>query len=213
MRYLVVILIYLLSGCSIIKSSKEITPGDTQPTRKYERKTESSRVIKPDDSTQSEADKLEPSEDEDVLNAAFTDVWFATIEGIKWMKWAPIYVDEKQGDILLKEAYVYNKSGKIVRTFKWPDLDSRTTTSIDDYLQKISFYNPNDVVSKPIFSQESMTINIKRVRNTKTKVEIEYKITPYLESGEFAKDVKSNNYIESVLIKKIKENLSGSLIE
>lgn len=213
MRYLLVILLYLLSGCSIIKSSREVKPTDTKPTRKYERKTESSQISKPEDSKQSAPSKLEPSEDEDVLNASFTDVWFATIGGIKWMKWPPIYVDEKQGEILLKEAYVYKKGGSIVRTFKWPDLDSRTTTSIDDYLQKISFYNPSDVVSRPIFSQESMTINIKSVRNTKTKVEIEYKITPYLESGEFAKDVKSNDYIESVLLKKIKENLSGSLIE
>lgn len=213
MRYLFVILIYLLSGCSIIKSSKEVRPRDTQPTRKYERKTEGSQSRKSEDSNQSTTAKIEPLEDENVLNASFTDVWFATIEGIKWIKWAPIYVDEKQGEILLKEAYVYNKSGSIVRTFKWPDLDSRTTTSIDDYLQKISFYNPNDVVSRPIFSQESMTINIKSVRNTKTKVEMEYKITPYLESGEFAKDVKSNDYIESVLLKKIKENLSGSFIE
>ena len=213
MRYLLVILLYLLSGCSIIKSSREVKPTDTKPTRKYERKTESSQISKPEDSKQSAPSKLEPSEDEDVLNASFTDVWFATIGGIKWMKWPPIYVDEKQGEILLKEAYVYKKGGSIVRTFKWPDLDSRTTTSIDDYLQKISFYNPSNVVSRPIFSQESMTLNIKSVRNTKTKVEIEYKITPYLESGEFAKDVKSNDYIESVLLKKIKENLSGSLIE
>ena len=156
--------------------------------------------------------KEEPTEEKNVFNASFTDVWFATLEGVKWIKWSPAFMDEKTGEIILKEAYVYKKSGNIVRTFQWPTGEVRKLPNIDDYLKKVAIYNAATNVYRPVFSQESMRIRITRLKNTKTKVDIDYNITPYLESANFAEEVKSNNYIESLLLKKIWETLQGSYI-
>ncbi|MDA2921147.1 hypothetical protein MYX76_16930 [Desulfobacterota bacterium AH_259_B03_O07] len=206
-------IIFFIASCSSIYQSRDLRPYGTKQSRKYEQKAEYKKPTKSEKAKPSKPRKKKPSKQENVINASFTDVWFATLEGIKWIKWSPAFIDEKSGEIILKEAYVYKKSGKILRTFKWPTDDTQRLQSIDDYLQTIAYYKDSSKIYRPVFSQESMKIKIIRIKNTKTKIDIDYKIRPYLDSAKFAEEIKSNNYIETVLLQKIKENLKDSFID
>ena len=126
------------------------------------------------------------------------------------VKWNPAFIDEKEGVIRLKEAYVYRKSGKLLRIYFWPSLEGAKQSEIDDYLEKVAYYDNSIFDSdKAVLSQENMGIKVVSLSKSQTKVEINYKIKPYLNSGKFASQVESNGYIESLLLEKIREKLKG----
>lgn len=207
-----VTVICFFASCSTFYPYREVRPDKRSQTRNYERKTERTPPPTTKEKTPSLPSKEEKVEQENVFNASFTDVWFATLDGIQWIKWPPAFADEKTGEIVLKEAYVYKKSGNIIRTFTWPSGETQNFPDIDDYLSKVAYYHVGTTGSRPIFSQEIMRIKVSRLSNTKTKVDIDYTIRPYLDSSNFAEEVKSNNYIETVLLGKIREKLEGSYI-
>jgi hypothetical protein len=208
----VIAVICFFGSCSTLYPYREVRPDKHTQTRKYERKTEKTVPPATNGEKPSSTGKEEMAEEENVFNASFTDVWFATLDGVQWIKWPPAFVDEKTGEIVLKEAYVYKKSSNIIRTFTWPSGEIQNFPDIDDYLTKIAFYDVGSNGGRPIFSQEMMRIKVSRLSNTKTRVDIDYTIRPYLDSSDFADEVKSNNYIETVLLVKIKEKLEGSYI-
>ncbi len=151
-----------------------------------------------------------PSRLDNVFNASFSQTWLATLGALKWMKWIPAFMDQKKGTIRLKEAYVYRKSENLFRGYQWPSKEEANQSGINDYLEKVAYYDNNIFdFDKAIFSQESMEIKVISLSKSQTRVEIDYKIIPYLSSGKFASQVKSNGYIESLLLEKIREGLKG----
>jgi len=182
--------IILVLGCASIFPSGEVGPYKSEETRSYRPK------------------KVEPLR-RNVFDASFDRVWSATLEGLKWMKWVPAFTDELEGTIRLKEAYVYRKSGKLLRIYNWPPRQELAQSSIEDYLKKVSDYNPGFGIDPPAFSQESMRIKLIGLSGSRVKVEIDYKIRPYFSSGRFTDSVKSSGYIESLLLERIKENLAA----
>ncbi len=150
---------------------------------------------------------------DNVFNASFSQTWPATLAGLGWIKWSPAFIDEKEGTIRLKEAYVYRKSGNLFRAYRWPSIEEAKELGIDDYLEKVAYYDNNIFDSnKAIFSQESMVIKVVSLSKSQTKIEINYKIKPYLRSGKFGNQVRSKGYIESLLLQKVRENLKGKPI-
>lgn len=145
-----------------------------------------------------------------VFNAPFSEVWSATLQGLKWMKWNPAFLEKEDGTIRLKEAYVYTKSGRLFRNYRWPSKEEAKQSDIDDYVDKVVTYDKNIFdFDRPVFSQENMTIEVIKLSKSQTKVNISYKINLYLDSGKFASGVKSSGYIESLLFEQIKERLNG----
>lgn len=205
-------IIFLFASCSTFYPYRDVKPDRGPETRKYERRPEKTPPTVKKEKTPPLTNKEEIIEEENVFNASFTDVWFATLNGVQWIKWPPVFADEKTGEIILKEAYVYKRSGNIMRTFAWPTGEIRNFPDINDYLNKVAFYDESSNALRAVFSQESMRIKVTRLSNTKTKVDIDYAIRPYLDSEMFAEEVKSNSYIETLLLGKIRENLKDSYI-
>ena len=145
---------------------------------------------------------------ENVFNAPFIDVWLATIESANWIKWNIAFLDEREGIIRLKEAYAYRKDGKLLRIYTWPNKENLQTSDIDDYLEKIGRYHPGQ--SSTVFTQENLKMTVIKVSPNVTKVDIDYTIRPYTFSGKIGYEVESNGFIESLLLKRIKQNLNGS---
>ncbi len=143
-----------------------------------------------------------------VFDAPFVDVWIAAIESVNWIKWNIAFLDERQGVIRLKEAYAYRKGGKLLRTYSWPSKESLQTSSINDYLQKVGRYTPRH--SNTVFTQENLTIDVIRVSDDVTKVDIDYTIRPYTFSGKIGYEIESNGFIESLLLERISEQLDVS---
>ena len=164
---------------------------------------------------QKEARSIKPKEtptlkQNNVFNAPFSEVWSATLQGLKWMKWNPAFLEKEDGTIRLKEAYVYTKSGRLFRNYRWPSKEEAKQSDIDDYVDKVVTYDKNIFdFDRPVFSQENMTIEVIKLSKSQTKVNISYKIYLYLDSGKFASGVKSSGYIESLLFEQIKERLNG----
>jgi len=150
--------------------------------------------------------KVDTSAD-NVFNAPFIDVWLAAIESAKWIKWNIAFLDERDGIIRLKEAYAYRKGGKLLRTYTWPDKVNLQTSSINDYLEKVGRYNPGQ--SSTVFTQENLKMNIIKVSDDVTKVDIDYTIRPYTFSGKIGYEIESNGFIESLLLERISESLDG----
>lgn len=152
---------------------------------------------------------------DNVFNAPFSRTWSATLEGLIWMKWVPAFTDEKEGVIRLKEAYVYKKSGNLIRAYHWPSIEEAKKSGIiiDDYLEKVAYYDNNIFDSdKAIFSQENMEIKVVSLSKSQTRVEIDYRIKPYLNSDKFRNQIRSKGYIESLLLQKVREKLKGQPI-
>lgn len=150
--------------------------------------------------------KVDTSAD-NVFDAPFIDVWVAAIESVNWIKWNIAFLDEREGVIRLKEAYAYRKGGKLLRTYSWPSKESIQTSSINDYLQKVGRYDPGH--SNTVFTQENLKMNIIKVSDNVTKVEIDYTIRPYTFSGKIGYEIESNGFIESLLLERISESLDG----
>jgi len=141
------------------------------------------------------------------FDAPFIDVWLAAIESVKWLKWNIAFLDEREGVIRLKEAYAYRKSGKLLRTYTWPDKENLQTSSINDYLEKVGHYSPRG--SSTVFTQENLKMTVIKVSEDVTKVDIDYTIRPYTFAGKIGYEVDSNGFIESLLLERIKESLDG----
>lgn len=145
-----------------------------------------------------------------VFENSYAAVWSATLQGLKWMKWNPAFAEPEEGLIRLKEAYVYRKTGKLLRIYRWPSQDEMNKSNINDYLAKVSIYTVSgyDVP----FSQESMEIRLDKISDNKIRVNIKYNVRPYLGYGKFWDGFKSSQYIESTLLDKIGENLKGRTV-
>lgn len=142
---------------------------------------------------------------ENVFNAPFTDVWLATIESVKWIKWNIAFIDEREGVIRLKEAYAYRRAGKMLRTYSWPSKENLQTSSINDYLEKIGRYTPRGTTT--VFTQENLKMTVTKISIDSTKVDLDYTIRPYTFAGKIGYEIESNGFIESLLLERIKENL------
>ena len=138
----------------------------------------------------------------------YGEVWRAALESVKWLQWPPAYVDEDQGLIRLKEAYVYRKSGKLFRTYTWPSKDALLTSDINDYIQKIGLHKPK--TGQTLFTQENLEIRLKKSKSDITTVVIDYSIRPYTYSGKIGYEIQSNGFIESRILDRMRETLDGS---
>ncbi|HEY7535432.1 MAG TPA: hypothetical protein VH878_05755 [Thermodesulfobacteriota bacterium] len=151
-----------------------------------------------------------PTESINVFNAPFTEVWSSTLQVLKWMKWDTAFVEIEDGTIRLKEAYVYTKSGKLFRNYRWPSKEEAEQSNIDNYVEKVTTYDQNVFdFDRPVFSQEIMTINVIKLSKSQTKVDVTYKINLYLTSGKLAHGVQSSGYMETLVFKQIRERLNG----
>lgn len=192
-RLLFLIPLIFILGCT---SLRIYTPKNVRPYKP--------KVIKPYKPKENQHYK-----EDNVFDAPFASVWSATLAGLEWMKWIPAFKDERNGIIRLREGYVYRKSGKLMRIYNWPPGKDIEKSSIDDYLEKVSDYPGSFDWDRPVFSQESMEIRVIRLSESKMKIEIDYRIRIYLHSGKFEDGIKSNGYIESVLLEKVEGNLKG----
>ena len=93
-------------------------------------------------------------------------------------------------------------------TKPWPSIKEAKKSGINDYLERVAYYDNNIFDSnKAIFSQENMEIKVVSLSKSQTKIEINYKIKPYLRSSKFGNQVRSKGYIESLLLQKVREKL------
>lgn len=138
----------------------------------------------------------------------YDEVWSAAIESVKWLQWPPAYVDESQGVIRLKEAYVYRKAGKLFRAYTWPTKEALQTSDINDYVEKVGRHNPK--TGQTVFTQENLKISLKEGKNDVTSVDIDYSIRPYTFSGKIGYEIQSNGFIESRILERMRETLDGS---
>lgn len=138
----------------------------------------------------------------------YDEVWRAAIESVKWLQWPPAYVDEAQGVIRLKEAYVYRKSGKLFRTYTWPSKQALQTSDINDYIEKIGRHKPK--TGQTVFTQENLKISLIKAKGDVTTVDIDYSIRPYTFSGKIGYEIQSNGFIESRILERMRETLDGS---
>ena len=141
------------------------------------------------------------------FDATYDEVWTAAIESIKWLQWPPAFVDEDQGVIRLKEAYVYRKSGKLFRTYTWPSKEALQRSDINDYVQKIGRHRPR--AGQTVFTQENLELTLRKSSDDITEVDIDYSIRPYTFSGKIGYEIDSNGYIESLLLDRMKETIDG----
>lgn len=141
------------------------------------------------------------------FNAPMSSVFNAAFKSIEFLKWPVAFTDEHEGTIRLKEAYVYNKDGKLLRSYTWPSKADTRRSNINYYLERVARYTPG--TADTIFTQENLKITFKKVSDTVTEVKIDYSIRPYTLEGVIGYEVMSNGYIESLIIEHMKENLAG----
>lgn len=156
-----------------------------------------------------ETTKPTSSDSANIFNTNFKHALSATLEGVIWLKWEPVYINEDDGVIILKESYVYKRDGRLNRRFSWPPANIYNHSDINDYLKRIGEYNTFSYNQKPLFSQERMKIKLKQLSTHKIKIDIEYQIKPFLASGHFGDELLSNGYIEQQLLDKIREEITG----
>lgn len=143
----------------------------------------------------------------EILNANYDEAWNAAIESIKWIKWKTFLTDKKSGSIVLKEAYVYKKDGNLKRIYHWPPKDQILNSDMSEYIKTISNIKDPATLENTGFTHENMKITLKNSENNKVKIDLEYTVFPYLKSMILGNQIESNNYIESLIIEKTKENL------
>ena len=161
------------------------------------------RMKKP---TQSDTGKVHNDEavitagqkEEDIhFNAPYDKVFSAAVASVEFLKWPIAFVEQDEGSIRLKEAYVYNKNGKLFRSYTYPTKSDTSSSNINYYLEKVAKYKPG--TSDTIFTQENLKIAIKKTSNATTDVKIDYSIRPYTLNGIIGYEVMPNGYIESLI--------------
>lgn len=199
MRKLVLIIPFLMisAGCS----SKSVYVPKSYRTKKA-------------DSSQTENDKKDGAlvksgteEHETNFNAPYDQVFNAAIESVQYLKWTIAFVEQDGGSIRLKEAYVYNKGGKLFRSYTWPSKSDTSRSNINYYLEKVAKYTPG--TADTLFTQENLKIDVTKVSDGVTAVKIDYSIRPYTLAGTIGYEVMSNGYIENLILDHMKDVVGG----
>ncbi len=173
---------------------------------------ESYRTKRPSDSEARDKDKSSAivttgkSEEYTNFKAPYNDVWTAALESVEILKWPIAFVDPTEGVIRLKEAYVYRKSGKLLRAYTYPSKADIQTSSINDYLEKVAKYTPG--TANTVYTQENLKVTVKKISDDITEVKIDYSIRPYTYQGTIGYEVLSNGYIDSMIIDQMKQKLT-----
>ena len=141
------------------------------------------------------------------FNAPLNSVYNAALKSVDFLKWPIAFSDEEEGTIRLKEAYVYNKDGKLFRSYTYPSKSDTRNSNINYYLERVAKYTAG--TADTIFTQENLKITLKKVSDTATDLKIDYTIRPYAMEGVIGYEVLSNGYIESLIIENMKEALAG----
>jgi len=136
------------------------------------------------------------------------DVWRAANESIYWIKWKPFIDDRDNNIIVLKEAYVYENEGSIKRIYNWPPMNELARSDLSDYIRKVASTDNDGVKNHTVFTQENMKIKFKSSGADETRVTISYEVIPHLKNGDIGDVLTSSNYIETIVLNKIKEYLS-----
>lgn len=139
------------------------------------------------------------------INAPYKESWRAALESVNYLKWPPAFMEEQDGVIRLKEAYVYRKNGKLIRSYTFPSQGDIQRSNINDYLEKVARYTPGS--ARTAFTQENLKITIIKISDDATEIEIDYSIRPYTFDGKIGYEVISDGYIESLIIDRMKEDL------
>lgn len=146
------------------------------------------------------------SEEYTNFKAPYDRVWTAALESVEFLKWPIAFIDPTEGVIRLKEAYVYRKNGKLLRAYTYPSKADIQSSSINDYLEKIAKYTPG--TANTVYTQENLKVTLKKISDEITEVKIDYSIRPYTYQGTIGYEVLSNGYIDSMIIDKMKEDLT-----
>lgn len=136
-------------------------------------------------------------------------VWRAANESIYWIKWKPFIDDRDNNIIVLKEAYVYENNGSIIRIYNWPPMKELEGSDLSEYIRKVTSTDNDRVKKNTVFTQENMKIKFSSIGSDETKVTISYDVIPHLKNGDIGDILTSSNYIETIVLNKIKEYLSG----
>jgi len=202
MRKLVLIIplipfLIILAGCS----SKSVYVTKSYRTKKA-------------DSSQTDSDKKDGavvkagSEEQEInFNAPYDQVFNAAVESVQFLKWPIAFVEQDGGSIRLKEAYVYNKNGKLFRSYTWPSKSDTSRSNINYYLEKVAKYTPG--TADTLFTQENLKIDVTKVSDGVTTVKIDYSIRPYTLAGTIGYEVMSNGYIENLIVDHMKDVIGG----
>lgn len=182
--FLLILLISLASACSNVRT------GDI--------------FQKPKEQKQKTTEKLGQN---NVVNANIEKTFDALIDAVKWTKWDVAFGNIENGTIILKEAYVYRKDGKLLRVYHWPEGSHLASSNIPDYIQKVSTSRDSSVNNSISFTQESMTITLSETPNGKTAVKFDYSIIPFTLSKSISSKLESSGYIENIILKKATESL------
>ncbi|MGI9553539.1 MAG: hypothetical protein ACR2NC_01335 [Thermodesulfobacteriota bacterium] len=141
------------------------------------------------------------------VNTTEQNAWDATLYSIGWIKWKVFSEDYQNGNIVLKEAYVFDDNDKFKRIYHWPPKESATNSNITDYLRKITYKNPNVSINNVSFTQENMKFKLSNSGTGKVKITVDYQIYPYMRNFKLGDQLKSSYYIEDIIFEKIREYL------
>ncbi|HET7290390.1 MAG TPA: hypothetical protein VFJ67_08140 [Thermodesulfobacteriota bacterium] len=141
------------------------------------------------------------------FNAPLDKVFAAAVESVQFLKWPIAFAEQQDGTIRLQEAYVYEKNGKLFRSYTWPSSSDTSRSNVNYYLEKVGKYTPG--TSETHFTQENLKVTVTKVSNEVTEVKIDYYIHPYTFEGTIGYEVMSNGYIESIIIDHMKDILGG----
>ena len=141
------------------------------------------------------------------IKAPYKEAWRAAMESINYLKWPPAFMEEQDGVIRLKEAYVYRKNGKLIRSYTFPSQSDIQRSDINDYLEQVARYKPGS--TRTAFTQENLKMTLTKTSDDTTEVKIDYSIRPYTFDGKIGYEVISDGYIESLIIDRMKQDLSG----
>lgn len=197
MRKLILILPFLIiAGCtnkSVYVPASYRVKKDTLPADKVDRE---------------DAVVTAGKKEEDIhFNSPYDKVFSAAVASVEFLKWPVAFAEQEEGSIRLKEAYVYNKNGKLFRSYVYPSKSDTSGSNINYYLERVAKYSSG--TADTIYTQENLKITIKKVTDVKTDVKIDYSIRPYTLDGIIGYEVISNGYIETLIVDHMKDILGG----
>lgn len=149
----------------------------------------------------------EETEESYIIKAAYAQAWIAALKSVEYLQWPIAFVDEHDGVIRLKEAYVFRKGGTLHRMYTYPSQAEINASNINDWLEKVTRVRPTS--STTAFTQENLKIKLEKVSEEETKIDIDYSVRPYAMDGKIGYEALSGGYIESIIIEHMKEELSG----
>jgi len=149
----------------------------------------------------------EENEQSYIVKASYAQAWSAALKSVEYLRWPIAFVDEHDGVIRLKEAYVYRSGGTLNRMYNYPSQAEINASNVNDWLEKVTRVRP--VSSTTAFTQENLKIQLEKISDDETKVDIDYSVRPYAMDGKIGYEALSGGYIESIIIERMNENLSG----